>query len=114
MEEIAPVWYILTGDHIRLDGKEFEVLDKNLALLGDEVGFCLSTEEDLVYRLRPTEEDRARKLRSAQSEWDRTKSRYEDALEDPASVPDWTHWSVNQWAETEGKPAIRWPDTENN
>lgn len=28
MEETAPVWYILTGDRIRLDGKE--------------VGFCLN------------------------------------------------------------------------
>lgn len=44
MEEIAPVWYILTGDRIRLDGKEFEVLDKNLApplFFCNEVGFCL-------------------------------------------------------------------------
>ncbi len=46
MEEIAPVWYILTGDHIRLDDKEFEVLDKNLTPLGDEVGFCLCTKEE--------------------------------------------------------------------
>ena len=30
MEETASVWYILTGDRIRLDGKEVEVLDKNL------------------------------------------------------------------------------------
>lgn len=30
MEEIAPVWYILAGDHVRLEGKEFEVLNKNL------------------------------------------------------------------------------------
>lgn len=30
MEETAPVWYILTGDRIRLNNKEFEVLDKNL------------------------------------------------------------------------------------
>ena len=28
MGEIAPVWYILTGDRIRLDDNEFEVLDK--------------------------------------------------------------------------------------
>lgn len=35
MEEIAPVWYILTGDHVRLD-------DKNLVPLGNEVGFCLN------------------------------------------------------------------------
>lgn len=42
MEEIAPVWYILTGDRIRLDGKEVEVLDKNLVPLGDEIGFCLN------------------------------------------------------------------------
>lgn len=26
---------------------------------------------------------------------DRTKNRYEDALEDPASAPDWMHWLVN-------------------
>ena len=25
MEETAPVWYSLTGDHIRLDDKEVEV-----------------------------------------------------------------------------------------
>lgn len=46
MKETAPVWYILTGDRIRLDGEEFEVLDKNLAPLGDEVGFCLCTKEE--------------------------------------------------------------------
>lgn len=28
MEEITPVWYALTGGRIRLDDKEFEVLDK--------------------------------------------------------------------------------------
>lgn len=42
MEETAPVWYILTGDRIRLDDKEVEVLDKNLVPLGNEVGFCLN------------------------------------------------------------------------
>lgn len=31
MEEIAPVWYILTGDRIRLDDKE--------------VGFCFNFKE---------------------------------------------------------------------
>lgn len=46
MEEIAPVWNILTGDHIRLDDKEVEVLDKNLVPLGSEVGFCLNTKEE--------------------------------------------------------------------
>jgi predicted deacetylase len=43
LEETAPVWYIRTGDHVRLDGKEFEVLDKTLTPLGNEVGFCLCT-----------------------------------------------------------------------
>lgn len=43
MEETAPVWYILAGDRIRLDGEEFEVLDKNLTPPGNEVGFCLRT-----------------------------------------------------------------------
>lgn len=42
MEETAPVWYTLTGDRIHLDGKEVEVLDKNLVPLGNEVGFCLN------------------------------------------------------------------------
>ena len=46
MEEIAPVWYVLTGDRIRLDDKEFKVLDKNLVPLGNEVGFCLNTKEE--------------------------------------------------------------------
>lgn len=45
MEETKPVWYILTGDRIRLDDKEVEVLDKNLVPLGNEVGFCLNTKE---------------------------------------------------------------------
>lgn len=30
MEETVPVWYVLAGDHIRLDSKEVEVLDKSL------------------------------------------------------------------------------------
>lgn len=42
MEETAPVWSILAGDHLRLDDKEFEVLDKNRVPLGDEVGFCIN------------------------------------------------------------------------
>ena len=94
--------------------KTVESLDKDVAGgILDKKG-SINSGEDLVYRLRPTEEDRARKLRSAQSEWDRTKKRYEDALEDPTSVPDWMHWLVNQGAEREGKPTIQWPDTEND
>lgn len=89
--------------------KTVEFLDKDVA---DGVLDKKGSGEDLVYRLRPTEEERERKLRSAQSEWDRTKKRYEDALEDPTSVPDWMHWLVNQWAEQEGKPTIQWSDTE--
>lgn len=46
MEETAPVWYILTGDRIRLNGEEFEVLDKSLTTLGDEVGFCLCIKKE--------------------------------------------------------------------
>lgn len=38
MEEIAPVWYILTGDHIRLDDKEVEVLPQ---LQGEGLGRAL-------------------------------------------------------------------------
>lgn len=46
MEETAPVWYVLTGDRIHLEDKEFEVLDKNLVPLDDEVGFCLCTKKE--------------------------------------------------------------------
>lgn len=46
MEETVPVWYILTGDRIRLDDKEFEVLNKNLVPMGNEVGFCLNFKEE--------------------------------------------------------------------
>lgn len=46
MEETASVWSILTGDRIRLDDKEFEVLDKNPVPLGNEVGFCLNFKEE--------------------------------------------------------------------
>lgn len=94
--------------------KAIESLDKDVADgILDKKG-SIETGEDLVYRFRPTEKARERKLRNVQSEWDRTKERYEDALVDPTSVPDWTHWLINQWAESEGKPAIEWPDTDNH
>ena len=94
--------------------KTIESLDKEVADgILDKRG-SLNSGEDLVYRFRPTEEDRKKKLRSAQSEWDRTKKRYEDALTNPASVPDWMHWLINQWAEVEGKPTIQWPDPDEN
>lgn len=94
--------------------KTVEALDKDVANgLLDKKG-SLNSGEDLVYRLRPTEEVREKKLRNAQSEWDRTKKRYEDALVDPASVPDWMHWLINQWAEAEDKPTIQWAEAESN
>lgn len=94
--------------------KTVESMDKDVADgLLDKKG-DINSGEDLVHRLRPTKEDRAKKLRNAQSEWDRTKKRYEDARTDPASAPDWMHWLINQWAEAEGKPTIQWPDTEND
>ena len=46
MEEPVPVWYLLTGGHIRLDGEEVEVLDKNLVPLSNEIGFCLCTKAE--------------------------------------------------------------------
>lgn len=42
MEETAPVWYIPTGDRLRLDDKVLEVLDKNLVPLDNRVGLCLN------------------------------------------------------------------------
>jgi hypothetical protein len=68
--------------------KTVESLDKDVADGRLDKTGGLNSGEDLVYRLRLTEEERERKLRSAQSEWDRTKKRYEDALTNPASVPD--------------------------
>lgn len=92
--------------------KTIESLDKDVADgLLDKTG-SINSGEDLIYRLRPTEEVREKKLRNVQSEWDRTKERYENALVDPTSVPDWTHWFINQWAEAEGEPTIEWPDTD--
>ena len=88
--------------------KTLESLNKSVADgLLDKEG-SIDDGDEIIYRLRPTEKDRERKLRSAQFDWDRTKERYEDAKVDPASVPDWVHWSVNQWAQEEGKPAIDW------
>lgn len=92
--------------------KTIESLDKDVARgILDKHG-SIETGEDLVYRLRPTEKARERKLRVAQSEWDCTKKRYEEALVDPNSVPTWFRWSVNLWAEQEGEPTIEWPDTD--
>lgn len=94
--------------------KTLESLDKDVADgLLDKEG-SIDDGDNIIYRLRPTEKDRERKLRNAQLNWDHTKDRYENAKADPTSVPDWTHWSINQWAEAEGKPAIQWPDTEND
>lgn len=46
MEETAPIRYILAGDRIRLDDTEFEVLDKDLVPLGDQVGIRLNLKEE--------------------------------------------------------------------
>lgn len=92
--------------------KTLEALDKSVAdgLLNKEGSIDNSNNETVIYYLRPTDEDRERKLRGAQSEWDRTKKYYEN----PASAPDWMHYTINQWADQEGKPTIDWSDTENN
>lgn len=88
--------------------KTLESLNKSVADgLLDKEG-SIDDGDEIIYRLRPTEKDRERKLRSAQFDWDHTKERYEEAKVDPASVPDWRHWSINQWAQKEGKSAIDW------
>ena len=92
--------------------KTVESLDKNVADgLLDKEG-SIDSGEDLVYRLRPTENECARKLRNAQALWDRTKKRYEDAITDPDSVPRYMRWNVEEWAKSENKPAIQWLDTD--
>lgn len=65
--------------------KTLEALDKSVAdgLLNKEGSIDNNNNETVIYYLRPTDEDRERKLRGAQSEWDRTKKYYEN----PASAP---------------------------
>lgn len=46
MKESAPIWYIRTGDHVQLNDKTFEVLEKDLIPLGYEVGFSLDLKEE--------------------------------------------------------------------
>lgn len=47
MEEIAPVWYILTGDHVRLDDKEVVEVTYYIGA-GDQVNsFYLSPDDTL-------------------------------------------------------------------
>jgi hypothetical protein len=94
--------------------KTIESMDKEVAEgLLDKQG-SIETGEDLVYRLRPTEKDRERKLRNAQHTWDRCKELYEKFLTDPDSVPHYMRWNIEEWAKNENKPAIQWPDTEND
>ena len=66
---------------------------------------------EITYYLRPTQKDLEKKLRDAQRSWDRNKELYEEALTDPNPIPRYMHWSVNDWARKEDKPAISWPDT---
>lgn len=92
--------------------KTIESLDKNVAdSLLDKEGDDKDGQE-ITYRLRPTEKDRERKLKQAQFAWDRSRERYEEALVDPRSIPDWAHWDINRWAEQEGRSAIDWSATD--
>lgn len=89
--------------------KAIESLDKGVADgILDKEGDAGDGQE-ITYRLRPTKEDRTKKLEKAQREWDLCKDRYEKALVDPRSIPGWSRWSVETWAYQEGKPAIQWP-----
>ena len=94
--------------------KTIESLDKGVAdgLLDKEGG--IDDNDEIIYRFRPTEKDRERKLRSAQYSWDRSKELYEKALTDPDSVPRYMRWTVDEWAKNENKPVAQWPDTEND
>lgn len=94
--------------------KTIESLDKDVAdgLLGKDGS--IDDGDEIIYRLLPTEKDRERKLRSAQYSWDRSKELYEKALTEPDSVARYMRWNVDDWAKNENKPAIQWPDTEND
>ena len=64
--------------------------------------------DTVSYKLQLTDEEREQKLLAEQRRWDALKARYEDALTDPDSVPQWARYGVNLWAKEEGKPAIDW------
>lgn len=94
--------------------KTIESLDKDVADgLLDKEG-TVEDGDEIIYRFRPTEKDRERKLRSAQYSWDQSKELYERALTDPDSVPCYMYWNVDAWAKNENKPAIQWPNMEND
>lgn len=82
-----------------------EVEDGNLVKEGDA-----KKNDTVSYRLRLTEKEREQKLLTEQRRRDAFKARYEGALTDPDSVPQWSRYGINLWAEEEGKPAIDWGD----
>lgn len=82
-----------------------EVEDGNLVKEGDA-----KKNDTVSYRLCVAEEEREQKLLTEQRRWDAFKARYEEALTDPDSVPQWSRYGVNLWAKEEGKPAIDWGD----
>lgn len=82
-----------------------EVEDGNLVKEGDA-----KKNDTVSYRLRLADEEREQKLLTEQRRWDALKERYEDALTDPDSVPQWVRYSVDLWAKEEGKPAVDWGD----
>lgn len=48
-----------------------------------------------------------------QADWDRSRKRYLEAIEDPSSVEDkWIRDSIDRHAKDEGLPAIEWPAEE--
>lgn len=88
--------------------KVTEALDQGVASgLLDKEG-DQEQNDTVTYRLRPTAKDRERKLRAAQGQWDGLKERYEQALEDPGSIPEWCRYGVARWAKEEGLPAPDW------
>lgn len=95
-----------------------QVLARVLDLIDalEEVGMTGSV-EDLRHNQKMTivvplsAKEKADKLDDAQWRWDRNKTKYEKALADPASLEQWEHWSIDQWAKAEGLPAIDWPPT---
>lgn len=41
MGKFTPVWYIRTGDRVRIKSKQFDVLNKTLIPLRNRIGFLL-------------------------------------------------------------------------
>lgn len=69
------------------------------------VGSFSHREETKVY-VKYTEEEQKDLLKRAQQTWDYRMKSYEEALENPNSIEDWRHYSINSFAKENGFEGI--------